>query len=286
MEGIREQKIITLKSLYGFGIYVPKEHKDLNKIENYVVGVMGRPALFGNRDTARHYAKTKLKLANDEFTLHVIKYNYYKNVVDLIATDSEIELIEPGLYLAAEKDTWYYIREIHIDTVQSIRYIQFGNKRMVEESYGKQMNNYFYEEIKEAATSFTWFYGLVDTIKETGMRELEISFKNSTARVYIMTNRSIAFMNMDRKASKETNKFFTRCLPFIKEMDNFMSFFTYVAKDHLEPEAGMGFVGGIDQDIEFFYQYIINYMYDYFDNGEDLPVLVPVKFAGTILIRR
>lgn len=283
---IKEQKLITLKSLYGFGIYILERHEGVETFDGYLKGEEG-PKLFGNREMARHYAKTKLRLFNAGFELHVIKFNYRTNSVNLIAYDTELEQFEPGLYMVAKEDVWYYIREVRTDRVQSIRYLQFGEKKMVEENYGIAMNQLLFGNIKEAATSFLWYSGLLDTVRCVGDRELEVAFKNSTTKIYIMSNHAIAQFNIARKSLNFNSTMFTRALPFIRGMDNFMSFYCYVCKDNVEPNDGMGFEGRVNDDVERFFQYIIDYLWDYtMDDTENPPSYVTVDFGGTILIRR
>ena len=290
----KEQKLITLDTEYGFGIYVPNatikargaEKKNIRRCGNYAANKDNNPLMFKNHKIAITYAKNCLHFNSREFKINVIKFSRKKRKIYTIAKFEEMQEFSNNTYQYINDDMIYYIKEQYIDVVNSIQYIVFENGDSVrsEEKYGKPRQRQLFDYVREAAIYAFYYTGDIDGVSSPTNEELVITFKNSTAKIHIVTNSYIARLNVLRKEDPTSSQF-QRCLPFNKAMDKYLTFYTWVSKNNAEPD-NFGFEGDIDNTIIGIYNYILDYLED-IAKEEDKPVpeYSSVEFKGVILTR-
>jgi len=127
--------------------------------------------------------------------------------------------------------------------------------------------------------------GTLSGVSRLSPDELEISFKNSSAKIHIMTIGLIANINKVRRES-EGISVYKRCIPFDNALDKYTTLYSYVTKETAESD-NYGFDGEIDQDIEKTYQSIKEYIAEQAakDNKLEGFKYLPIEFNGTILTK-
>jgi len=141
--------------------------------------------------------------------------------------------------------------------------------------------------IIKAATEYLYTSGILSGVKRVSPDEIEISFKNSSAKIHVMTNGLISNINKTRKENNEgLQPQFSRCIPFDNSLDKYTTIFSFVTKNVAEPD-GFGYESDIDSDIERCYKYIENYILDLSieDNKLNSFKYRPIEFNGTILCK-
>lgn len=284
----KEQKLVTLDTDYGFGIYLPnstlKDRTNIRRCGNYAANKDNNPILFKNHEIAIYYAKISLWLNVRDFKINVIKFARKKHKITTIAKFEEMQEFGHGIYQYISDDIIYYIKEQYIDTVEKIQYFVFedGDSVRSEKPYGPKRQKELFREIRQAATSAFYYTGDLDSVEMVSDDEIEIRFKNSTTKLHITTNAFIARYNMQRKEDQESSQF-NRCLPFSKNMDKYLTFYTWVSKDNAEPD-NFGFEGNIKDSVENVYNYMLQYLRE--TQSQDAKAAYsPVEFKGVILTK-
>jgi hypothetical protein len=288
-----ETKLITLDNLYGFAIYLTepglKANPGIRNRSRIVADKNNNPMMFSNVNLAVLMAEVNIGLIKGEFKLKVIKFDHKKNKITDICNYEAMHKINDNTYQVIVKDMMYCIREQSINTVKSIRYFVFedGDKIRTETPYGRKRNKQLMKIISNGAVEYLYKVGTLSHVKRLSPDELEIGFKNSTAKIRVLTNGLIANINRNRKEDVESSSQYQRCIPFDNSLDKYVTLYSYVTKELAEPD-GFGFGGEIDNDIEACYEYIEKYIRRLAaEKDEKLDTLkfLPVLFNGTILSR-
>lgn len=287
----KETKLITLDRIYGFAIYLTKSglanHKAIRNRKNYITNRDGNPILFKNSKMADLWAQNAIYLQNGEYILKLIKYD--KGKLTEICKYDDMQQYSENLYHVITDKMIYFIKEQEVRTVKQIRYFVFdnGDVERTKPEVGKKRSRKLMNMILQASRSYFYAQGYLDGIARISSDEIEISFKNSSAKIHILTNGLIANINQNRKTDT-TGSQYCRCLPFDSNLDKFTTFYSYVSKDSMEPdgERGFGFEGDIDQTIESCYEYIAGYLQDFniTEPGSIAFKYLPIHFEGNILI--
>ena len=287
-----ETKLLTLDGTYGFAIYMTelgmKNNPNIRNRGRIVLDKNNKPVLFTNANIAFLVADMEFGLYKGEFKLKVIKYDPKKNKITDICNFEAMQPFGNNNYQVITKDMVYYIREYRICTVKSIRYFVFenGDIERTEKSYGRSRNKYLLKLISQAAARYLYVGGTLSGVSRISPDELEISFKNSSAKIHIMTNGLIANINKVRREDSEGLPQYKRCIPFDNTLDKYVTLFSYVTKETAESD-NFGFDGEIDQDIERTYKYIQDYIADQVPKDSKLAGFkyLPIEFNGTILTK-
>lgn len=289
-----ETKLLTLESLYGFVIYITEQglKNNARTIRNrgrIVTSNNNEPIRFGSADMAILYADIALGLHKNDYKLKVIKFDSKKNKIVEICNFESMQEFSNNTYQVIVDDMCYYIKENKVDTVKSIRYFVFenGDSERTEKTYGRKRNKALMRLIIKAATEYLYTSGILSGVKRVSPDEIEISFKNSSARMHVMTNGLISNINKIRKENNEgLQPQFTRCIPFDNSLDKYTTIFSFVTKNIMEPD-GFGYMSDIDNDIERCYQYIENYILDLSIEDSKFSTFKyrPIEFNGTILCK-
>ena len=280
----KEQKLITLDTDYGFGIYLPnstiKNKGTIRRTGNYAANKDNNPYMFKNNKIAYQFARLSMGLNFSEFKINVIKFNKKKHKIQTIAKFEDMQLLNNNTYQYISDDMIYYIRERYIDIVEYIQYLVFenGDTERYEKPYGPNRNKELFRQIINAAIIAFYRTGILKGIKVED-ETIVISFINSTKKIHITTNSYIAKLNMARKEDTEASQY-SRCLPYDKRMDKYLTFYSYVSRDNSEPEDNFG--NNKADDVTAIYDYIVNYII----NNDDSPLkLSQVEFKGVILTK-
>lgn len=247
----------------GIGVYIYGA-KDFirNKKDNSI-------KLFSNMALAKSY------LVNTKNIKHPNQYRLY-----LILGKSEIdfEYVEfvNGYYeFYSESSKKYLCKETVTNRVTSFGYIVFenGDTKKLDKNTGYKKEKEMFQNIKDCARYIlTCKYDptFSSIIKEEN-GNIVCSVKDSTAKIHFCTNNNMLDFNQLRKESNE------KCLPFIKTMDRYTTFYCYATimdgepKWHETPEK-------INNIIEC----MISYFNDYFPELETK--YIPVEYKGTVVL--
>ncbi len=285
-----EQKVILLDTLYGFAIKIgPNVKRRIRTTQGFAANLSGNVIMFKNHEIAALYAGIQLCLNPGDYSIILIKNAKGKKAVEICSWEDmdTFDDDSKGLY------SYYYpngdvlfIKERYLSVVQSIQYIVFNDgdvRRTEDRKEGMRTQKHLLNLIRKAAVETFYYFGVFEGVKQVNAEELEISFKNSTSKIHICTNGNIARFNKIRKETGSIPQC-ARCIPFLKDMDKYTTFFMYIDKDSAEPN-NFGFDAGIDEDIKKSMAMIIEYLKDMQANDPDFSIkTIPVEFNGTILV--
>ena len=128
-------------------------------------------------------------------------------------------------------DTLYIVKEKNSRRTMHLGYICFenGETQRCDRDYGtkrqKELMNIIRDELM--ALLCENINGGVSSIKKDG-KEYIVNLKNTTAKIHIMYGSKLMDYNQTKKAAGE------RCLPFIKDMDKYLTFYLYSDRDRTE----------------------------------------------------
>lgn len=290
---MKEQKLVSLKRDYGIILYIIGEGRTINSLpanRNFVVyNQNDEPMLFQNREIAKLYAEEELGLTKNMYRMKIAKYDTKAGKLKVVCNFEDMQDMENGTYQYIGDELIYFIKPEYVSYVSTIRYFCFerGDENRTSKVYGRKRNKQLIHDIVKCLRDYFYNAGILAGIKIVSSDEVVVSFKKSTTKMHIMTNGLISNINKARKERMdESNRQFSRCIPFINELDKYTTIFSFTTKDIMEPE-GFGFTGEIDQDVERVYEFIE----DFFEGqvnplGEDVDFkYIPVEFNGTILLK-
>lgn len=126
-------------------------------------------------------------------------------------------------YYDLEHNTLYLIEEINKELVTSIGYFVFedgdnpeSKNKISDEKYGE-----YYDTIISAFESIIYNDMNAEGLLTDNYGNLMLKMKNSAIKFHILCNSEIMDVNLIRKENKQ------RCIPFIKSMDKFKTFYLY-----------------------------------------------------------
>lgn len=223
------------------------------------------PRLFNNLEVAKYTAKIIIPNAKFEYFIK------FKNKT--VSIDSCQHLENTWEYI--EGETVYIIKELHSRKTSSMGYICFenGDTTRCDKEYGIKRQKELMAIIRDELTSL-----LCENIKDGGLSKIKksgkeyiISLRNTTAQIHIMYGSKLMDFNQSQKAKG------AKCLPFIKDMDKFLTFYIYIDKDKSESVR----LNGQEKA-----QTILDYMmYDFKEYNSDInPNYVPVNYNGYIIL--
>lgn len=162
-----------------------------------------------------------------------------------------------------------------VKKITNIGYLVFedGDTTRCDKKYGYKRCKVLMNYVTDMATNILENQGEIISIEKLSNSELVLHMKNTTGEIHIVSNSRLMDINQERKSKSE------RAIPFIKEMDKFVTLYVYAIKDCFEPLR----IDSNAQMIEVMTQ-ILHMLQD--NIPEALPKFVDVEFSGYINITK
>ena len=128
-------------------------------------------------------------------------------------------------------DTLYIVKEKHSRRTMHLGYICFENGEIerCDRQYGTKRQKELMNIIRDELTALVCenIDGGISSIEKDG-KEYIINLKNTSAKIHIMYGSKLMDLNQTKRSAGK------RCLPFIKDMDKYLTFYLYSDKDRTE----------------------------------------------------
>ena len=245
--------------------------------EDYYKDGKGNLYLFKSLDLAKTYLARDKKIYNPkDYKIYIlIKENDNEEILDY---NNMIDY-EGIYYYITENAKSYFISPIIKNEISRIGYFVFedGDKILSDKEYGKKRNKEIYNYIVKALSDMVLNSYLpmskpsIEYISKDENGHLFAKMKNSTVKIHICLNNQIMDLNQYRKDNN------IRCLPYDKNMDKYLSIYTYITKDMAEPKKFKSEIYG--QSIQ---DDLITYINNYYPESE--PRYIGIQFNGKITL--
>ena len=265
----KQPKVILLDGNRNFiKVYVLKRNKD------YAFYMKARkdsddPMKFSNLELAKVTAtNTFTKGSRFAYTFVIGNHEY-----DI----SECQKVGAFYQTYNSKGEKIFIQEIYRHNVERIGYICFenGDVERCDREYGAKRQKQLLSVLSMAIQSLLWKKGpnAIAQVDVVSSKEFILYVKDSTAKIHIMTNSKIMDINQVRKHHDQ------RCIPFIKEVDKFLTMFVFTSVDRYERKSNK-----YDEKINNIIDSIIDNILDNTDLNEDEIKYLNVDFEGFIVV--
>lgn len=246
------------------GIIVKTKVTITNKKSRYItLQDKVTPRLFNNLEVAKNSASI---IMPDRRVEYYIKLG--NNI--LIDIDSCNKVGNEWQFI--HDNTLYIIKEKNSRRTMRLGYICFynGDTERCDKEFGIKAQKELIEIIKSELVSLICenIDGGIVSVNKNG-KEYIVNLKNTTSKIHIMYGSKLMDFNQAQKAEGK------RCLPFIKEMDKYLTFYVYSDRDKTESLR----LNGIEKSDK-----ILEYIVSDIKNGyPDLNVkYVPVEYSGYV----
>ena len=131
----------------------------------------------------------------------------------------------------------YSVEQSRTREYTNFGYIIFDNgaEERIDKEIGTKRNKQLVHMLIDAIESLNQKYGGVDSIIPWD-KGINVRFKHTTAQLEILTNSGLMDLNQWRKGLEgEVEAEYSRCYPFVKQMDKFVTFYSFVSKELYEP---------------------------------------------------
>lgn len=125
----------------------------------------------------------------------------------------------------------YIISEVKEYKTTLIGYLVFENGDTVrcDKKYGIKRQKELIRTVTDIVGDILCRDRTIDKIDKRGSHELVLHIKNKTGKIHIVSNPKLMDINQERKNNGN------RVIPFLKEMDKFVTFCIFCTKDAFEP---------------------------------------------------
>jgi hypothetical protein len=196
-----------------------------NGKDKYIMGNNNQPRLFTNLEVCKNVSKM---IAGDKKLSYYIMLDEY-TIIDI--NECTI-LYKHNTYQYFHNDILYIIKESRIYRTSSLGYICFedGDTKRCYKAYGTKRQ---YELMRLIRTSLGGIQKTNNTIQEIKSlyKEYIVYIKGTTAKLHILYNSQLMTINQTNKSEDK------RCLPFDKNMDKYVTFYSYIATDETESKS-------------------------------------------------
>ena len=194
---------------------------------NYILGRTKNPRVFNNFAVAKVMANFLTKSKGD--LKYYIQVPYNGKIIRKHISDCQFRDDHYEFYAKTNKDNkpeLFQVYEKNIRKCIHVGYIFFDDAETsrIDKEEGKQYQFKLMGVIKEAAETIFKYSGNISSFKKL-KKGFTIEVQNSTTKIHILHISKLMDVN---QARKNRNTF---CLPFIKAVDKFRSFYVIVDKD-------------------------------------------------------
>ena len=246
----------------------------LNRNKDYAFYMKARkdsddPAKFSNLELAKVTATGTFRKGTNFSYAFVIGNQEY----DI----SKCQKIGQFYQLYNNKGKKIFIQEIYRHNVERIGYLCFenGDIERCDREYGTKRQKQLLSMLSDSI-QYTFSANRENTISKIDKispKEYILHVKNSTARIHIMTNSKIMDINQVRKHRDQ------RCIPFIKEVDKFLTLFVFTSVDRYERKSN-----NYEDKITSIIDQIMDFIFDNSDLEDDELKYLSVEFEGFIVV--
>lgn len=231
----------------------------------------GRPRLFNNLEVAKIMAPVIVD--EGEFDYWILYDNNMSNIININSCKQD-KRRHVYQYIDINNGVVYNFVEKRTHKLSNFGYLVFdnGDKVRTEKSIGIKRQIELLNMIKEISSyllSEKWDdYGI--SLIETKYKEIVIHIKSTTTKIHIVFNSRLMDINQ-RKSEVEG----TKRIPFLKNMDKFVTFYIFASKDVGEGKR----IGGEDK-ARYIIDNIVNDLSKYYPEAN--PKLERIDFNGFI----
>ena len=208
--------------------------KVFTKDSCYLKTKNGADRIFNSVDFAKAIAFINGCRSADDFELHLYVYG---NVIPF----KYLQRINDNIEFFGDNDgelTRYVIEETKVREYNNFGYICFdnGDVERTDKKDGIKRGKLLKKIIAESIENLNEQTLMVSNILEYD-KGIMLKFYHTTATLDIVTNSGLMDINQWRREVESEDPAYSRCFPFIKGMDKFVTFYTFISKEVYEPKS-------------------------------------------------
>ena len=245
------------------GIVAKSKVGENNKKARFItLGDKVSPRIFNNLEIAKLTAK---------IIMPNVKFDYFLKFGKKKVNINSCFLLD-GIWQYIEGNTLYLIKENRSRKTSYLGYICFedGDTKRCDKEYGIPRQKELFDYIKYELGSLLCENIGVSRIEKKG-KEFIVHFIDTTYQIHIMYGQKLMSYNQAQRAAGK------KCLPFIKDVDKFLTFYIYIDKDRTESIRLNG-----EEIANTMKKYIMDDLVEFYQDAN--PKYIDINYDGYIIL--